>query len=70
MAGVFCYRSDIPATFALAVIRILQGRKPERYLEILRGYDATTGIAWVQAILDDNAQDSDIGWWKSKLLGN
>ena len=74
MARVFSYRSDIPATCALSVIRILQGRSQERNFEILQQYEAQAVIAWVQTILDDNGCHEppmgEIGWWKSKLLGN
>jgi len=74
MAKVFCYQPSIPYRFALSVIRILQGKPVAPSLEILCEYEGNQGVLWVQSILDDNGCHEppfgEIGWWKSKLLGN
>ncbi len=71
MARFFSYRSDIPAPFALAVIRVIQKKQVEASLDVLRGY--AEALVWVQAILDDNeCQEpmNDVAWWKVKILCN
>lgn len=72
--SVWNYKPGIPFQFAQAVMNIVRDNGTLTDWDKLREYrDADTFYEWIDSILKDNAIEgieTDIGWWKAKILGN